>query len=94
MAPTLREGDWLLVDPDAFDGRPPRAGDLALVEIAPGRLAVKRVAAVDDDAGLALVGDAPDEPGHAHGAGPLPAAALRGRPWFRYRPLRRFGRVR
>lgn len=98
MAPALLEGDWLLVDPDAYRRRPIRASDLVVAELPPtvetGRLRVKRVARVDPDGRLLLTGDAPDEPDHAHGTGPLPTSAIVGRPWFRYWPPRRAGPVR
>lgn len=92
MAPTLLDGDWLLVDPDAYRRRAIQPGDLVVAQV-DGPL-VKRVAMVDLDGCLFLAGDAPDEPGHAHRAGPLPSSAIVGRPWFRYWPPRRAGRVR
>jgi phage repressor protein C with HTH and peptisase S24 domain len=88
MEPTLRDGDWLLVDP----GGSPRAGDLVVARDRrePGRLIVKRVAAVDDGA-LTL---ASDHPAHADDRiGPLGASEIVGRPWLRYWPPRRVGRV-
>ena len=96
MEPTLQAGDWLLVDPDAYRGRPPRAGDL-VVAVDPrmsGRLLVKRVARVDDDGGLVLAGD---HPAHARldaeQMPPVHSDGLRGRPWFRYWPPPRIGRI-
>jgi signal peptidase I len=97
MAPTLRDGDWLLVDPDAYERLSPRAGDL-VVAADPrmaDRLLVKRVAGIDPDGRLTLAGDHP-----AHGGSdpvelpPIAGSALRGRPWFRYWPLHRAGRTR
>ena len=95
MEPTLRDGDWLLVDPDAYRRFSPRAGELVVAADPrqPGRLIVKRVQRIEPDGSLVLGGD---HPAHVEEAGPPPVAhtALRGRPWLRYRPLRRFGRVR
>jgi nickel-type superoxide dismutase maturation protease len=96
MAPALEPGDWLLVDPDAYARVPPAAGELVLMADPrePGRLLVKRVAEVHDDGRALLVqGDAADESTDWRAFGPVETSAVEGRPWFRYRPLRRFGRV-
>ena len=88
MAPGLRDGDWLLVDP----GGSVRAGDLVVARDprAPARLIVKRVASVDG----ATVTLTPDHPAHAGDSiGPLRASDVVGRAWLRYWPARRFGRV-
>ncbi|CAN5821381.1 hypothetical protein BH24CHL6_BH24CHL6_02100 [soil metagenome] len=91
MEPTLLAGEWLLVDPLAYEMHNPQAGQLVVVSDprAAQRLLVKRVAKVEKDGTLSLGGD------HAaHGAEPLPpvsSAALVGRPWLRYWPPRRFG---
>jgi hypothetical protein len=92
MAPGLVDGDWLLVDPDAFRAAAPRPGDLVLAEGQEGLL-VKRVGAVLADGLVALRGDAPSADGHRHDV-VVPLGAIGGRPWFRYWPLRRIGRVR
>lgn len=92
MAPTLRDGDWLLVDPDAHLDSAPRVGELVVISTAEG-LVVKRVAAISTDGTLALSGDAPSGDGHAHDL-IVEASGLEGRPWFRYWPLSRLGRVR
>ena len=88
MEPTLRDGDWLLVDPDAQ----PTAGRLVVAADAraDGRLVVKRLQAVDPDGLLVLAGD---HPAHAADGLHVSMAAALGRPWFRYWPLRRFGRI-
>jgi hypothetical protein len=95
MEPTLRAGDWLLVDAAAFRDRPPRAGELVVASDPrePDRWLVKRVATLNSDGSLRLAGD------HAaHALEPeleaVPPSALVGRPWFRYWPLGRVGRVR
>ncbi len=95
MDPTLLPGDWLLADPVAYVDRSPVLGDLVLVPDPrePSRLLVKRVAEVYTD-GLVVVGDAPDASTDSRSFGPVEASAVEGRPWFRYWPPRRFGRVR
>jgi phage repressor protein C with HTH and peptisase S24 domain len=87
MEPTLRDGDWLLVDSDAR----PALGDLAVAH--DGSLVlVKRVVDVDQAGRLTL---ASDSPGHAgQRIGPVDLTQVIGRPWFRYWPADRFGRVR
>ena len=89
MEPTLRDGDWLLIDTAAK----PSVGDLVVARHprAAARLIVKRVTAVEAD-GLRVAGDHP-----AHSVeeeiGPIGTNLVVGRPWLRYWPLRRFGRV-
>lgn len=95
MEPTLRAGDWLLVDPDAYRARAPRPTEIVVARDprTVGRLIVKRVRAVGPHGDVRIEGD---HPGHADddGAlGPLPPAALKGRAWFRYWPIGRLGRV-
>ncbi len=96
MEPTLREGDWLLVDPDAHARRPPAPGDLVL---APDpreddRLLIKRVGSVDQDGWLTLAGDDPDHSTDSRVFGSVDPASVVGAPWFRYWPLGRVGRIR
>jgi signal peptidase I len=92
MAPGLRAGDWLLVDPDAYRAGSPRPGDLVLAESDDGLL-VKRVGALPGDGTIELTGDAPSGDGHRHDLA-VPLSAISGRPWFRYWPPRRLGRLR
>lgn len=94
MAPTLLPGDWLLADPDAFRDRPPAAGDLVLLPDPrePARLLVKRVAEVDRSS-VVVVGDAEHESTDSRVFGPVDIDAVEGRPWFRYWPPRRIGRI-
>ena len=97
MQPTLAPGDWVLVDPAAYVTAPPLTGDLVLVPDPrePRRLLVKRVAEVHDGGRELFVS------GDAHGAstdsrtfGSVATSTLQGRPWFRYWPPRRTGRIR
>lgn len=96
MQPALEPGDWLLVDPDAYARRSPEAGDLIL---APDPrqadlLLLKRVGLVDEDGRLQLLGDAPDASTDSRTFGSIDPTTVQGRPWFRYWPLRRAGRVK
>ncbi len=95
MEPTLADGDWLLVDPRAFERRHPRAGELVVARDprAPGRVIVKRLLAPAADQGsvFLLAGDHPAHAGDHIEASP---ADLLGRPWLRYWPADRFGLVR
>lgn len=91
MAPTLAPGDRLLVR------RWPRAlapGVLVVVADprAPGRLVVKRVAAVDADA-VTVLGDNPAASTDSRAYGALPRSAVRGRVVYRYAPAGRAGRI-
>lgn len=86
MEPLLRDGDWLLVDPDAQ----PALGDLCVAH-AGEQLVVKRVVDVDDDGRLILGSLNPDHAGQR--IGPLEPSLVVGRPWFRYWPPARLGRI-
>jgi phage repressor protein C with HTH and peptisase S24 domain len=86
MEPTLRDGDWLLVDPDVR----PALGDLAVAHDR-ATLVVKRVIDVDEDGRLTLGSINPAHAGQR--IGPLDPKLSVGRPWFRYWPPGRAGRV-
>ena len=88
MEPALEPGDWLLVDPEAYRDRGPAPGELVLAPDPrePSRLLIKRVASIDSDGRLALLGDAPDASTDSRTFGSIDAATVRGRPWFRYWP--------
>ena len=96
MLPTLRPGDWLLVDPDAYRDGAVSIDDLVLVRDPrqPERLLVKRIVSVDPDGRLHVAGDAPDASTDSRTFGALDPATVEGRPWLRYWPLRRVGRLR
>lgn len=95
MAPALLPGDWLLVDPPSLSAKPPRSGDLVVVPDPrrPQRLLVKRVGAEHQDGRLRLVGDVPQASTDSRTFGPVDAVAVLGRPWWRYWPPSRIGRV-
>lgn len=96
MEPTLRGGDWLLVDPLAYRTRSPTAGELvvAVDPRQPDRWLVKRVADVLSDGRLALAGDHPAHAADDRTIGAVGGAELIGRPWLCYWPISRFGRLR
>lgn len=96
MSPGLEPGDWLLADPDAYVEAPPMVGDLVLVPDPrePSRLLVKRVAEVHDDGReLFVTGDAHDESTDSRAFGSVASSTVEGRPWLRYWPMHRVGRV-
>ena len=92
MEPSIREGDWLLVQQLR---RAPRVGELVVAADprAPERLLVKRVSAVVGDQ-VSVSGDQPEQSTDSRHFGPLPASAVLGRPVFRYAPLQRAGLIR
>jgi hypothetical protein len=85
----------LLADPDAYRGRSPGIDELVLVPDPrePRRLLVKRVSGVGASGWLLLVGDDPLASTDSRHFGEVDPATVEGRPWFRYRPLARFGPV-
>jgi len=95
MRPTLLPGDWLLTDPDAYGERQPSVGELVLVPDPrdPGRLLVKRVIDLDAAGWLLVGGDRPEHSTDSRVFGAVDPATLEGRPWFRYWPLGRIGRI-
>lgn len=95
MAPTLLPGDWLLVDPDAYRDAPPARGCIVLLQdpCEPARLLVKRVADSHADGRLDVRGDASRASTDSRTFGPVDPRSVEGRPWFRYWPLRRWGRI-
>jgi len=95
MEPTLHEGDWLLVDPAVYRTRSPVPGELvvAVDPRQPERWLVKRVARVAPDGTLTLTGDHPAHAADEEVIGAVDRAELVGRPWLRYWPISRFGRL-
>ena len=94
MEPALHDGDWLLVDPDAYRSRAPRLGEL-IVSRDPReatRVIVKRVMAVNREGDIMVAGDHPAH-GEAIEIGRMAGSNVIGRPWFRYWPAEGFGRI-
>ena len=104
MRPALEPGDWLLLDPTVQAW--PRRGSIVIVrEPVSELLVVKRVAArpgdkvhwlgaptrLDVDQAW-LVGDDTARSIDSRTYGPVEQHRLVGRAWFRYSPIRRFGR--
>jgi len=79
MLPTLSPGDFVLVDPHGFDGRPPQPSDV-LVARHPYQptVIVKRVAEVVDG-GVTLVGDNPEASSDSRSFGTITFDAIIGR---------------
>ena len=95
MEPTIAAGDWLLVDPLAYRDQPPDLDDLVLSADPrdPGLVLIKRVVSVDPDGWLRLEGDDPMRSTDSRVFGAVDPENVSGRPWFRYWPPRRFGRI-
>jgi len=94
MAPSLLPGDRLLVESRTYEGRPPRWGEVVLAADPrePERELIKRVVAVDDEAGTVdLRGDAPAASTDSRAFGAVPIAAVRWRAVYRYWPPGRVG---
>ncbi len=81
MSPTLREGDQILVDPNAFRARAPQEGEVVLARhpFRTDLLLVKRVLSVTEVGDLHLVGDNPSESTDSRSWGVLPMERLEGR---------------
>jgi nickel-type superoxide dismutase maturation protease len=92
MVPGLLPGDRLLIESRSLRRRAPRPGEIVVAADPrePSRELVKRVASVDEAAGLVLLaGDAPGASTDSRTFGALPLAAVRWRAVARYWPLRR-----
>ena len=94
MEPNLLDGDWLLVDPATSRSRA-RVGDLVVAHDTRGdhRVLIKRVVAIESNGRLTLAGDHPAHLADADRIGQVEQAAVVGRPWLRYWPPSRFGRI-
>ena len=81
MYPTLRDGDVVSVDTEAYRDAPPAAGDLVLARHPFKRevLMVKRVHSVTDDGRVDVRGDLPSESEDSRGFGALSPDRILGR---------------
>lgn len=81
MAPTLNDGDCILVDVGAYQKRSPQPGDVVVARhpFYEGRYIVKRVRAVLETGNLFLEGDAPYDSTDSHALGPVPLSQVVGR---------------
>jgi nickel-type superoxide dismutase maturation protease len=95
MEPALEPGDWILVDPDAYRRTSPRPGELVIAPDPrePSRLLLKRVGSIGPGGALRLIGDAPERSTDSRTFGAVDPATIVGRPWFRYWPPQRMGRI-
>lgn len=96
MAPALLPGDRLLVESRSYLSRQPRQGEVVLAADPrePERELIKRVAAVDVNAGtVELRGDAPGSSTDSRAFGAMPLSAIRWRAVIRYWPPQRAGRL-
>ena len=94
MEPTLFDGDWLLVDNNAYRTRAPRVGDVVVARDprSSERVLVKRVIGMAGRE-LQVGGDHPAHREDANEIGLVAHGDVMGRAWFRYWPLSRFGPV-
>lgn len=88
MAPTLADGDWVLVDRGAYARRVPRPGHVVLAcdPRAPDREIVKRVVRVDIHDGAWLEGDNHEMSSDSRLFGGVPRRLVLGRVRWRYWP--------
>ncbi|KAA3661409.1 MAG: nickel-type superoxide dismutase maturation protease [Chloroflexi bacterium] len=83
MSPTLQSGNWLIVDPGAYQNKPPHVGDLVVARH-PFRSdvkMVKRITAVTPNNHFHLQGDNPSalESSDSRSFGLLPITHILGR---------------
>ena len=78
MRPTLSSGDFVFVDPKAFERQPPREGDVVVAKHPyRNQVLIKRVAGVAGD-GLYLLGDQLDMSTDSRNFGKLCHSAILG----------------
>jgi nickel-type superoxide dismutase maturation protease len=93
--PTLRPGDYLMVNRLAYVISAPREGDVVGVKGPAGAPArqIKRVANVPGGE-VYVLGDNPPASTDSRDYGPVSRSRVEGRAWLRYWPPSRFGRIR
>jgi nickel-type superoxide dismutase maturation protease len=96
MAPALLPGDRLLLESRSYARRTPRVGEVVLAPDPrqPARELIKRVASVDEAAGMVeLHGDAAEASTDSRVFGAIPLDTIRWRAAFRYWPPERASRL-
>ena len=88
MLPTLRPGDWVIVDQRAWADHEPREGEIVLARDPrqPERALVKRIRAREPAGDLWLLGDNSRRSTDSRTLGAFPPEALLGRVRWRYWP--------
>ena len=88
MLPTLRPGDWVIVDRRAWADHEPREGEIVLARDPrkPDRALVKRIRACEPAGDLWLLGDNARRSTASRTLGAFPPEALLGRVRWRYWP--------
>lgn len=94
MKPTLQPGDRVVVDLWTYRQRPPRPGEIALVEGLGEAPLVKRVAPGADREHFLVLGDNEAESADSRQFGAVPRHRFRGRILVRYWPPDRAGPIR
>jgi nickel-type superoxide dismutase maturation protease len=95
MGPALREGDDVLVDPEAYGGAEPKEGHIVVARhpYRTGVRIIKRVGRVLGNDRFILTGDNPTESTDSSIFGSLPSSHILGRVTFRL-PAVRYRRKR
>ncbi len=100
MLPTLRPGDYLMVNHLAYVASAPQKGDVVVVKGRTGAPArqIKRVADLPGEpelpgAEVYVLGDNPDGSTDSRDYGPVARSSIEGKAWLRYWPPGRFGLI-
>lgn len=91
MAPALRHGDQLVV---LLERKRARAGQIVVVSLPDGTLAVKRLLRIEADGRVWVEGDNPFGSADSRTLGPLAPDAIRGRVLWRLWPRPGYVRTR
>jgi len=94
MLPTLRPGDYLMINRLAYWVSAPQKGDVVVVRGRAGAPArqIKRVADLPGE-GVHVLGDNPDGSTDSRDYGPVARSSIEGKAWLRYWPPGRFGLI-